>query len=129
MAVREKGDWEGWIRFFLSGVDQTAREATATAEKLFELREAHRSLIIEGNLGQNGLKLLSHLFQRPLVSINLAATLLGSTFPTASRLVVSLEQLGLLREITGQKRSRIYRYEPYLALFDDAAPKDSTALR
>jgi Fic family protein len=120
MAVRLKGDWESWIGFFLGGVAQTAREATETAERLFELREAHRSMIIEKNLGQNGLMLLSHLFQRPLVNINLVASLLGSTFPTASRLVSSFEEMGLLHEITGQKRSRMFRYEPYLALFDDA---------
>lgn len=121
MAVRLRGDWEGWINFFLGGVALTAREATDTAEKLFELREAHRSLIVERNLSQNGLTLLSHLFQRPLVNINLVASLLGSTFPTASRLVSSFEEMGLLREITGQRRSRMFRYEPYLALFDDAA--------
>lgn len=124
MAVRQKGDWEGWIRFFLGGVIQTAREATETAERLFELREAHRSMIIENNLGQNGLKLLSHLFQRPLVNINLVASLLESTFPTASRLVSSFEDMGLLHEITGQKRSRMFRYEPYLALFEDAVTGD-----
>lgn len=120
MAVRLKGDWEGWISFFLGGVALTAREATETAEKLFALREAHRGLIIERNLSHNGLTLLSHLFRRPLVNINLVASLLGSTFPTASRLVSSFEEIGLLREITGQRRSRMFRYEPYLALFDDA---------
>jgi cell filamentation protein, protein adenylyltransferase len=103
----------------ITGVVQTAREATETAERLFELRESHRSLILDNNLGQNGLLLLSHLFQRPLVNISLVASMLGTTFPTASRLVAGFEELGLLREITGQKRSRVFRYEPYLALFDD----------
>lgn len=120
MAVRLAGDWEGWIRFFLRGVVQTAKEATETAEQLFELREAHRSLILEKHLGQKGLLLLSSLFQRPLVNINVVAQLLGTTFPTASRLVSAFEDLGLLKEITGRKRSRMFRYEPYLALFDDA---------
>lgn len=117
MAVRLQGDWEGWMRFFLSGVRQTAGEATETAERLFELRERHRHEIIEGNLGQNGLKLLAHLFQQPLVNVNRVATLIDSTFPTASRLVSNFESMGLLREITGRKRSRLFRYEPYLALF------------
>ena len=124
MAVRLAGDWEGWLRFFLSGVVQTAQEATETAEKLFELRESHRSMILDKNLGQNGLMLLSHLFQRPLVNINLVASMLGSTFPTASRLVSGFEELGILKEITGQKRSRIFRYEPYLALFNDTIGRD-----
>jgi len=119
MAVRLAGDWEGWIRFFLRGVHQTAREATETVERLFELRESHRSLILENNLGQNGLMLLSNLFQRPLVNIKFVAALLDSTFPTASRLVSAFEQLGILVEITGQKRSRMFRYEPYLDLFAD----------
>lgn len=124
MAVRRSGDWEGWIQFFLRGVVQTAQEATETAERLFELRESHRSLILERNLGQNGLLLLSHLFQRPLVNINLVASMLGSTFPTASRLVSGFEELGILKEITGQKRSRMFRYEPYLALFNDTTGDD-----
>jgi cell filamentation protein, protein adenylyltransferase len=124
MAVRLRGDWEGWIRFFLGGVLQTAGEATETAERLFELREAHRSAIIEQNLGQNGLKLLAHLFQRPLVNVNRVASLIGSTFPTASRLVSNFESMGLLREITGRKRSRMFRYEPYLALFEDPVAGD-----
>jgi Fic family protein len=119
MSVRLDGDWEGWIRFFLRGVAQTAQEATETAEQLFELREAHRTLVLDEHLGQNGLLLLSRLFQQPLINISVAAALSGSSFPTASRLVSRFEKLGLLREITGQKRSRIFRYEPYLALFDD----------
>lgn len=124
MAVRLTGDWEGWIRFFLRGVVQTAQEATQTAEKLFELRESHRSLVLDKHLGQNGLKLLSNLFQRPLVNINLVALMLDTTFPTASRLVAGFEELGLLKEITGQKRSRVFRYQPYLALFDDTIGGD-----
>lgn len=120
MAVRVRGDWEGWIRFFLRGVAQTAREATVTAESLFEMRESHRTEVIEHRLGDKGLLLLSRLFEMPLVNIRFVASLLDITFPTAARLVAGFEELGLLQEITGQKRSRAYRYEPYLALFDDA---------
>ncbi len=121
MAVRRGGDWEGWVQFFLRGVVQTAQEATETAEMLFELRESHRNLILDNNLGQSGLRLLSHLFQQPLININLAASMSETSFPTASRLVTRFEKLGLLEEITGRKRSRVFRYEPYLALFEPEA--------
>ncbi|MBS1861438.1 MAG: Fic family protein [Actinobacteria bacterium] len=124
MAVRLNGDWEGWLAFFLRGVVQTAREATTTAEQIFELRENHRTAIIERGLGENSLRLLSELFRRPLLNVNLAAEALGTTYPTASRLVSGFEELGILEEITGRKRSRIYRYEPYVSLFDDAPVPD-----
>jgi Fic family protein len=119
MAVRLQGDWEAWLRFFLRGVAQTGKEASATAEQIFELRESHRAAIAERGLGDNALRLLSALFQRPLVNVNLAAAILGTTYPTASRLVSGFEEIGILKEVTGRKRSRLYRYEPYVILFED----------
>ena len=70
--------------------------------------------------GTNGLKLLSRLFQQPLVNVNLVAAEVDVTFKTANRLVAKFEELGILEEVTGQRRSRQFRYEPYLRLFDDA---------
>jgi Fic family protein len=118
MAVRTNGDWEGWLGFFLRGVAETAGEASDTAEQIFELRESHRMLMLN-DTGANGLKLLSLLFQRPLVNVNLVTRELGVTFPTANRLVARFEELNLLSEVTGQRRSRVFRYEPYLRLFDE----------
>jgi len=118
MAIRTHGDWEGWLRFFLRGVAETAREAADTAERIFELRENHRTLAL-AQTGANGLKLLSLLFQRPLVNVNLVTDELGITFPTANRLVGRFEELKLITETTGQRRSRVFRYEPYVRLFDE----------
>lgn len=118
MAIRLSGDWEGWLRFFLRGVAETAEQATDTAERIFELREQSRALVLN-SCGTNGLLLLSMLFQRPLVNVNAVSRALEVTFPTANRLVSSFEELGLLREVTGQRRSRLFRYEPYLDLFDE----------
>jgi Fic family protein len=121
MDVRRRGDWEGWLRFFLTGVAETADEATLTAERIFELRERHRTLVME-ETGPNGLKLLSALFRRPLINVNVATRELEVTFPTANRLVGRFEELGLLVEVTGQRRSRMFRYEPYVRLFDEPEP-------
>ncbi len=128
-GVRVRGDWEGWLRFFFEGVASTATEATETAERIFELREKHRATVIE-ETGPNGLLLLSELFRRPLINVNVAAQVLGVTFPTANRLIGRFEELGLVLEVTGQRRSRLFRYDPYLRLFDepdDAATKPSRA--
>lgn len=119
MAVRQRGDWEGWIRFFLEGVAETATEATRTAEQIFDLRERHRGQVIEHQLGQNALRLISLLFARPVIDVNLVRSELDIAWGTANKLVGQFEEQGLLREITGQKRSRIFRYDPYLALFDE----------
>jgi len=118
MAVRLRGDWEGWMRFFLDGVTTTAEEAKLTADRIFALREEHRTLVIEHS-GPNGLMLLSALFRQPLVNVKTVARATGVAFGTANRLVARFEELGLLREVTGQRRSRLFRYEPYLDLFDD----------
>jgi Fic family protein len=120
MAVRLQGDWEGWLRFFLRGVAETAEQATDTAERIFDLREQNRALVLE-NTGAKGLLLLSMLFQRPLVNVNAVSRALDVTFPTANRLVAIFQELGLLREVTGKRRSRLFRYEPYLQLFDEPA--------
>ncbi len=116
-AIRRRGDWEGWLKFFLRGVAETASEATATAHRIFELREEHRRLVDGHGLGPNALKLLSLLFASPIVNVNRVSTELGVTFATANKLIGRFERLGLLREITGQRRSRRFRYDPYLRLF------------
>jgi Fic family protein len=126
-AVRVRGDWEGWLRFFLRGVAETAQQATETAEQIFELRERNRTLVLD-DTGANGLKLLSMLFQRPLVNVNVVSRDVGVSFPTANRLVARFQELGLLREVTGQRRSRLFRYEPYLKLFDEPEPSDDESV-
>lgn len=117
MAVRLAGDWEGWMRFFLRGVAETAAEATETARRIFELREEHRALLLDRGIAHHGLPILSALFDLPMINVNRASELLGVTFPTANRVIGEMEQLGILREISGRRRSRVFRYEPYVRLF------------
>jgi Fic family protein len=119
MAIRSKGDWEGWLKFFLQGVITVSESATATARAILQLREDHRQRIIQflGSSATNGLKLLDLLFQYPLVTIRFAATHLDCAYTTAKKAVEQLVELGLLLEITGGSRNRTYRYDPYLALF------------
>jgi Fic family protein len=120
-AVRRRGDWEGWLKFFLRGVATTAAEATTTAQRIFELREAHRTQVTSEQVGPNGLKLLSLLFASPIVNVKFVSSQIGVTFATANKLLARFEAMGLVEEITGQRRSRRFRYDPYMRLLHNGA--------
>ena len=119
MAIRNDGDWEGWLRFFLRGVYQVSISATDTARKILALREGHRQLIA-GEFGSSGnaLRLHDHMFEVPTFSVNHAKDVMDCSFGTANSIVEKLQELQILREITGQERNRRYQYEPYVRLFD-----------
>lgn len=86
------------------------------------MRRLHREAV--AGLGVNALRLLDHLYDRPLVNVRSVAATLGVSWPTAGKLIGQFEEQGLLQEITGQRRSRLFRYGSYLALFqDDESPK------
>ena len=123
-AVRERGAWEAWLAFFLRGVIEVAAEAAETARRILHLREQHRTAITEqlGRAAGNGHKVLESLFDRPILAVNDARKLTGTTYPAANSLVSRLVELGVLSEMTGNTRNRRYRYAPYIALFNDAAP-------
>ncbi len=118
MAIRTDGDWEGWLKFFLRGIFEVSQSATATARSILNLREAHREIIGQKISSSNyGLRLLDFLFQQPIVTVRLVEEHLQCAYVTASKTVEQFVDLGFLREITGWQRNRLYRYEPYLALF------------
>lgn len=125
-AIRERGDWEGWLRFFLRGVAETAEDATETARAIVGLREQHRVLIQDHDLGRNAPRLLDALFHRPVMNVASVERDLGISFATANGLLGRFESLGLVREITGQKRNRRFRYSPYLDLFERPVRSDGT---
>lgn len=117
--IRDKGDWESWLAFFLRGVAAVSNEATDTARRILALREDHRSLITDhlGRAAGNGHRLLEHLYERPIVSVNEAQEITGTTYASANQLVARLAELGILNEFTGQRRNRRFRYAPYIDLF------------
>lgn len=117
--MRDDGDWEGWLAFFLDGVAQVASEATETAIRITELRERDRTRIT-GALGRRAttaLSLLDMLFGQPVVTGRRVESLLGVSQPTASALVRKMAEIGVLREISGRRRNRVYSYPQYLGLF------------
>lgn len=122
--VRERGDWEGWLTFFLRGVAEVSAEATDTARKSIVLREENRSRITAhlGRSAGNGHRILERLFERPILGVAEVQELTGTTFSAANQLVGRLVAEGILVEITGQRRHRRFRYDRYIRLFDETDP-------
>lgn len=119
MAVRFGGDWEGWLQFFLTGVGEVAREAEQTARRIVQLREDVRQQAQP--LGMSALRLVDHLFERPVITVNAASEHLGISYVRANVLIKQFSDLGVLCEITGGSRNRIFRFSPYIDLFADVA--------
>ncbi len=128
-AIRDKGDWEGWLKFFLKGVYEVAQEATNTARQIVNLREGHRFLINHqlGRRSGKALVLLENLYFRPIISVDYVMEATELTFSNANALVKQFCNFGLLREITGQRRNRLFSYAPYLAIFKDPESEASGA--
>jgi Fic family protein len=120
-SVRDKGTWEMWLRFFLRGVIEVSKQATETARKILTLREAHRLAITEhlGRAAGNGHRVLEHLYEHPIVSVNQVQEVTGTTYAAANNLVSEFSSIGILEEITGQARNRRFMYRSYINLFHD----------
>lgn len=120
MAIRRDGDWEGWIKFYLHGVWEISRQATETAKRIMDLEVAHRQQVqILGRSAPNALRLLAMLYQQPIVTSPFVAKRLELSAPAARSAIGNLEKIGLLKEISGKKRDRVYLYDPYLAILRD----------
>lgn len=120
-AVRDAGDWEGWLGFFLEGVVSVSREAARTAAAILRMREEFRARITEelGRAAANGQRVMDRLFDHPIVNVATVREWLDLTPAGANQIVSRLEGIGLLREITGYARNRRFVFEPYLRLFDE----------
>lgn len=120
MAVRLKGDWEGWLKFFLRGVYEVSRQATDTARQVISLREKHRTLVhTEFKGAANGLRLLDGLYYNPIINVRAAQGLLGVTAVSANNMIGQFESAGLITQTSPGKRNRVFAYQPYLDLFVD----------
>jgi Fic family protein len=118
-AIREQGDWEGWLSFFLRGVAETAEEATRTADEVLELRARHSQAVDRARLGRNAARLLDLLYEHPLITAAAVVDNLHLTPATAIRLIARFQELGLVRQIGDARRNRVFRYSPFLDLFED----------
>lgn len=115
--VRLQGDWEEWLRFFFTGVVQTAEQATDTARRILDLFERDRQRITGlGRTSASLLRLYDYLRRQPLTSPARVAAALGITAPTVGAALGKLTAAGVLKEITGRRWGRLYAYQEYLDL-------------
>jgi Fic family protein len=117
--VRTHGDWEGWLRFYLIGVEEVATQATATARALLALFEADRARVrTVGRGAASALSVHELIRRRIIVSIPRAAEATGLSRPTVTAALERLAGLQITREITGRARDRQFVYEQQLAVLD-----------
>jgi Fic family protein len=118
--VRLEGDWEAWVDFFLEGVEQTAAGAVETARRLVDLFDGDRQRVQElGRRAATALRVFDTLCQRPLATLSQVRDRTGLSFPSVGKGMQALAGLGIAREMTGQRRNRVFAYDRYLSILSE----------
>ena len=119
-SVRTTGDWEAWLEFFLTGVDETARQAADTVSGLLDLFRADRSrLYALGRSAGSAPRVHEFMQKQPVVTSSRLVKELGLSKPTANAALVQLLKLGIIEEITRQQRGRVFAYKRYLEILSE----------
>ena len=125
--VRERGAWEAWLEFFLEGVADTANQAFHTANGIVALFQTDRERIGAEAAAPNSVLRVHELLQTsPYVTAPAARMKSGLALPTVNAALDQLVRLGMVVEVTGKKRGRVYAYRRYLDLLSDAAPSGAS---
>lgn len=118
--VRRTGDWERWLMFFLDGVRETADEAVNTTLRLSRLFSSDRDLIRQGGRrAVSAMQMHEALMAQPILSLSDAAQRTQLSFRAASGAIRALIELNIVREITGQRRNRLFVYDAYLSILSE----------
>jgi len=119
-TVRSEGEWEAWLDFFLEGVTSTAGAAVQTAHRLLALFDEDAARVRTlGRAAANALRVFDAFRARPLATLPALTEQTGASYPTVARAVEALENLGIVREITGRKRERVFAYVRYLDILNE----------
>ncbi len=118
--VRIVGDWEAWLLFFADAITATANQAVSTAQQLIQLLAADKLRLAQiGRLSGSATEILDALFAHPVANIATLNTATGLTAATIGKALDAMEnQLGMVNEITGQRRNRVYAYQAYLDILN-----------
>lgn len=120
MAVRERGEYEQWILFFLQGIKWSAEYAMEKIKEVLKLQERlKQEILAEKSASLRSIQLLDLLFNKPLLTTSIVKEELNITFQGASDQISLFLKLGILEELTGQKRGKRYAFAPYLKIIED----------
>lgn len=118
MRVREKDDITQWFKFFLVGIVETAKSGIATFDAIMKLQQDMDELVERlGRRAENARKVIRALYVQPLADAERVAHVTGLSMTSAYKLIYEMESIGILKEITGGKRGRLYLFERYMKLF------------
>ena len=118
MNVRIKNDISQWFKFFLVGIIETSKKGISTFDSILQLQKQIDLKIQHlGSRAANAQKVTNYLYQRPSVNAEKVGEIAKISLPSAYKLIVDLEKLGILKEITGGQRGRIYIFDNYIHLF------------
>jgi Fic family protein len=118
--VRQSNDISHWVRFFLNAVIETSGKGKETFQRILELRQEVDALTLSyGKRAENVQLLLKNLYRLPAITANDAAELLDVSHQAASALLKKMVSDGILKEITGYQRNRVFMFARYLELFSD----------
>lgn len=118
-AVREKGDWENWLKFFLKGVAQVSDQAISSAKEIINLRDSYSKMLYQRNSNNaNYQKLLDSLFEQPVITINKIKGLLSVSYPTANSLVSDFCDMNILKQLENKKRNTPFIFASYFDILN-----------
>ena len=121
--VRETGDYEQWVRFFLEGIIISAKSALITAEILIEIKENDMLKVLKASFTKRTqetvLSIFEYTLSHPLIDISATADKLKLSYNTVKKGIDNLEKLGILKQINKHKRNKIYYYENYLNILKE----------
>ncbi len=123
--VRTNGDWEQWLEFFLTGVKETAEQAFETAKRILHMIDTDRKKIEGlGRAAASALRGFQIIQMHPIISAPALVKMLNVSFPTASAALDQLSIAGIVREVTGKERHRVFAYSGYLELLNEDTQAD-----
>lgn len=118
--VRERGDWEAWLQFFLDGVTETAGQAFNAATQIVQLfKDDREQIAAESERAGSALRVHDLLQQNPFVTATLLVKHSGLSAPTVNAALVDLQRIRIVKEVTGRRRGRVFEYTRYLAILSE----------